>query len=148
MKKLSVFVDADVLFAGAASPSEHSASQVVLMLGEITLVDLVTSVQVVTEIERNLQAKLPSKLPEMRLLISRSLKIIPDPSPSDLESYRDWADPKDLPILVAALQHPCSTLLTFNLRHYRPPRDAISIMRPGDFLQVIRERLAGRASGG
>jgi hypothetical protein len=32
-----VFVDAEVLFAGAASPSEHGASLVVLRMAEITL---------------------------------------------------------------------------------------------------------------
>ena len=35
--KPRVFVDADVLFAGAASPSEHGASFVVLRMAEITL---------------------------------------------------------------------------------------------------------------
>lgn len=34
-----LFVDADVLFAGAASPSEHSASLLVLTLSEITLIN-------------------------------------------------------------------------------------------------------------
>lgn len=43
--RLRVFVEAGVLFAGAASPREHSASQVVLRLGEITLIDAVTSRQ-------------------------------------------------------------------------------------------------------
>ena len=37
--KPRVFVDADVLFAGSASPSEHSASLVVLRLAEITLIE-------------------------------------------------------------------------------------------------------------
>ena len=39
--KLRVFVDADVLFAGAASGSEHPASLVVLRLAEITLIEAV-----------------------------------------------------------------------------------------------------------
>jgi hypothetical protein len=38
-RKLRVFVDADVIFAGSAAPSEHSASHVVLRMGEITLLD-------------------------------------------------------------------------------------------------------------
>ena len=37
--KLRVFVDADVLFAGAASPNSESASLVVLRLAEMTLID-------------------------------------------------------------------------------------------------------------
>jgi hypothetical protein len=89
-KKPIVFLDADVIFAGAASPTEHGASHVVLRLGEITLIECVTSTQAITEVERNLTDKLPSMLPELRLIISRSLQIVPDL--------------KDLPILVAALK--------------------------------------------
>ena len=34
-----VFVDADVLLAACASPSEHGASLVILRMAEITLLD-------------------------------------------------------------------------------------------------------------
>jgi hypothetical protein len=104
MKKPIVFLDADVIFAGASSPTEHGASHVVLRLGEITLIECVTSTQAITEVERNLADKLPSMLPELRLIISRSLQIVPDPEPDDLAAYAGQADPKDLPILVAALK--------------------------------------------
>ena len=61
--KPRVFVDADVLFAGSASPSEHSASLVVLRLAEITLIEALTSEQVITEAESNLADKQPQVLP-------------------------------------------------------------------------------------
>ena len=51
--KPRVFVDANVLFAGAASPSKHGASLVVLRLAEITLIEALTSEQVIVEAERN-----------------------------------------------------------------------------------------------
>jgi hypothetical protein len=41
--ELRIYVDADVLFTGASSPSDHSASQVLLTLSEITLIEGVTS---------------------------------------------------------------------------------------------------------
>jgi len=75
IRKLTVFLDADVIFAGAASPSEHGASHVVLRMGEITLIECLTSQQAVTEVERNLADKLPAKLPELRLLVSRCLRV-------------------------------------------------------------------------
>lgn len=146
MTKLSVFLDADVIFAGAAAPTEHGASHVVLRLGEITLLDCVTSTQAVTEVERNLVKKLPSKLPELRLIISRSLRIVPDPEPAALVSYKGQADPKDLPILVAAVQHGCRFLLTFNTRHYTPAPTAITVHRPGAFLIIVRSLLARLAA--
>jgi hypothetical protein len=42
-QKPRVLVDADVLFSGAASPSQHSASLLVLRMAEITLIDALTS---------------------------------------------------------------------------------------------------------
>jgi len=142
MNKPVVFLDADVIFAGAAAPAEHGASHVVLRLGEITLVDCVTSTQVVTEVERNLAEKLPDKLPTLRLILSRSLRVVPDPEPQELVPYKGQADPKDLPILVAALQQGCRFLLTFNIRHYKPSVEKITVQRPGDFLTTVRTLLA------
>ncbi len=51
-EKPRVFVDADVLFAGAASPREYGASLVILRMAEITLIDAVTCHQVTIEVER------------------------------------------------------------------------------------------------
>jgi uncharacterized protein len=137
-----IFLDSDVVFAGAASPSEHGASHVVLRMGEITLIECVVSAQVVTEVERNLAEKLPAKMPELRLLINRSLRVVSDPNSVDLSPFTGQADPKDLPILVAAVKEGCSHLLTFNLRHYAPDPKQIVVQRPGDFLSTIREMLA------
>lgn len=137
-----VFVDADVLFAGAASPSEHSASLVILRLAEITLIEALTSQQVITECERNLTAKLPQKLPEFRLLVSRCLRVVPDPQHQELTPYTGAADPADLPILVAALREGCDWLVTFNVRHFQPGREAIRVSRPGDLVSSVRDQLS------
>lgn len=147
MNKPVVFLDADVIFAGAAAPTEHGASHVVLRMGEITLIECVTSRQAVVEVERNIEEKLPAKLPELRLIMSRSLRVVPDPEPKDLAAYEGQADPKDLPILVAALQHQCRYLLTFNLRHYHPASSEITVQRPGDFIITVRSLLTQLASG-
>jgi len=147
MNKPVVFLDADVIFAGAAAPTEHGASHVVLRLGEITLIDCVTSTQVVTEVERNLAEKLPDKLPTLRLILSRSLRVVPDPASQELAPYKGQADPKDLPILVAALQQGCRFLLTFNTRHYTLATEKIIVQRPGDFLTTVRTLLAQLTGG-
>ena len=144
-QKLKVFVDADVIFAGAASPSEHSASHVVLQMGEITLLDCITSEQAIIEVERNLSEKLPAKLAEFRLIVSRCLRVVPDPEPTDLVGLESQADPEDLPILVAALREGCAFLLTFNVRHFHPSGEAILVQRPGDFIGTARQRLSTRA---
>lgn len=140
-RKPRVFVDADVLFAGAASPSEHGASLVILRMGEITLIEPLTSQQVIAEAERNLEEKLPQALPAFRLLVSRCLRVVPDPRPEDLAPYAGAADPKDLPILVAAVREVCPWLVTFNVRHFQPGHPEITVLRPGNFVLHVRDLL-------
>lgn len=148
--RLRVFVDADVLFAGAASPSEHpsgSASLVVLRLAELTLLDAVTSEQAVTECERNLRAKLPEALAERALaafrhLIARALRVVPDPEPKDLAAHDGRAHPKDLPLLVTALREGCPLLTTFNTKDYEPGDAAVEVLEPGALVRRVRGLLA------
>lgn len=140
-----VFVDADVLFAGAAAPSEHGASLTVLRMAEITLIAAITSQQAVAEAERSLAAKLPAALPTFRLIVGRCLSVVPDPAPADLAPYVGLADPADLPLLVAALREGCPWLVTFNLRHYRPGHPQVTVLQPGDLIRRVRDRLAGLA---
>jgi predicted nucleic acid-binding protein len=137
-----VLVDADVLFAAAASPSEHGASLLILRLAEITLVDAVTSQQVVTEAERNLHLKMPAGVPAFRLLVARCLRVLPDPSPAEMTVYAGCAQTEDLAILVTAVQAQCPWLVTFNIRYYQPGVQSVRVVRPGDFVLRIRDLLA------
>lgn len=136
-----VFVDANVLFAGAAAPTEHGASLVILRMAEITLIDAITSEQVIAETERNLTAKLPQALSRFRLLVDRCLQVVPDPSSENLSKHAGSADPKDLPILIAALRESCPWLVTFNVRHFEPGHPDVQILRPGEFVLRVRDLL-------
>ena len=80
-------IDADVLFAAAASSSENGASLLILRLAEMTLLDAVASEQVIIEAERNLTEKLPAVIPTFRLLVARSLRVTPDPVTDELARY-------------------------------------------------------------
>ncbi len=154
LHKPRVFVDADALFAGAASPREHGASLVVLRLAEITLIEAVTSEQVIVEAERNLAAKLPRALPAFRLLVSRCLRVVADPQPADIRPHDGLPHPlsdnailmaphpKDLPILVAAVRESCPWLITFNVRHFQPGHPDVTVLRPGEFVARVRDLLA------
>jgi hypothetical protein len=142
-RKPRVFVDADVLFAGAASPSEHGASLTILRLAEITLIEAITSYQAITEAERNLEEKLPAALPAFRLLVSRCLRVVDNPLPEGLGPWAGMADPKDLPILVAAAREGCPWLVvTFSVRHFAPGHPDVTVLRPGDLVLRVRELLA------
>lgn len=143
-----VFIDSDVLFSGSVSPSTHGASITLLRMGEITLIDAVVSEQVISEVERNLTAKLPAALTLFRLLASRAVRVVPAPQPDAVAQLAGLADPKDLPILVAAVQSGCPLLATYNVRHYQPGHPSVEALRPGDLLLRIRHQLAQLAQRG
>lgn len=137
-----VFIDADVLFAGSASPNEHSASLILLRMGELTLIDAITSQQVISEAERNLSAKIPKALPAFKLLVSRCLHVVEDPRAIDIKPYTGLAHQEDLPILVAAAREGCPLLATFNVNHYQPGFSTVTVLKPGDLVLRIRYLLA------
>ena len=141
-RKPRLFVDADVLFAGAAGPSEHGASLLLLRMAEITLIEALTAQQAIAEAERSLGEKLPQALPTFRLLVNRCLRVVPDPSPADLRPHIGLAHAEDLPILVAALREGCPWLVTLNVRHYQPGHTDVISLRPGEFLLRARDMLA------
>jgi len=144
--KARIFVDADVLFAGAASPNEHSASLVILRMAEITLIDAVTSEQVIIEVERNLEEKIPTAMPAFRMLVSRCLHVISDPTEAEIKVLSKAADAKDLPILAAAVREGCEYLTTYNIKHFQPGVKTVKVLKPGDLVQHVRYLLAQMSS--
>ena len=98
-----IFVDANVLIAGADSSS--GASNAVLRLAEIGMFQLVVSRQVLDEAERNLRRKLPRALPNFAAQMARlRLEIVPDPTPDEVAPWVAMIHPSDAPILCAALK--------------------------------------------
>jgi len=121
---LPVCIDADVLIAGLLSRT--GASHALLVLGELGLLRLVLPDAAVTEIRRNLAAKLP----EAAALFEEFLRTVPvqiqRPTPQDLERARGLADAKDVPILAAAIGAGARILVTHNVRHFRSGEGCVS----------------------
>jgi hypothetical protein len=143
---IRVFFDADVIFAGSASPRDYGASLVLLRMAEITLIQALTSRQVVEEVKRNLKDKIPSALPAFQMITTRCLMIVDDPDPAEVDIFKGCADDKDLPILVAARRENCSLFTTYNIRHYQPGIPGITILTPGDLVLKVRYQLNGLSS--
>jgi predicted nucleic acid-binding protein len=140
--KPRVFVDADVLFAGSASPTEHGASLIILRMAEITLIEAITSQQVILEVERNLEEKIPKALPSFLMLVSRCLQVTPDPSSQELALFAGLGDSKDMPLLAVAVRETCQWLVTFNVRHFQPGHPDITVLQPGEFILQVRDFLS------
>ncbi len=140
--KLRVFFDSDVLIAGSASKTHSSASYLLLQLAELTLIEGLISPYVREEVERNLQAKLPQALPVFRALVQTALVEAPDPPLAALARWTGRADPKDLPVLAAAISNDCHYLVTFNIKDYPNPPQSLEVLPPGELVRRVRQRLA------
>jgi hypothetical protein len=111
---------------------------VVLRMAEITLVEAITCQQVIDEAGRNLADKIPTALPTFHLIVSRCLQVTPTPTAAERLPYHGLADPKGLPILVAAVREQCPMLITFNGRHFQPGHPDVQVLRPGEFIRRAR----------
>lgn len=130
-----------MLFAGSASAT--GASHLVLQLSELGIIRAFTSKQAREEVERNLVAKLPAALPAFRAVVAAACEPATEPTTTAVRRLiaADACDPKDAPILAAALATDCPWLLTFNVRDYRSG-DRIRVAEPGEFICALRDRLA------
>lgn len=132
-------MDADALFAGAASVS--GASHVILQLGELGIVEVGVPDQARVEAERNLRVKLPAALPAFRTLVdacTTPLAMAPIRTSNRLARAEE-AHPKDAPILAAAIADRCRWLVTFNVRDYRT--DQLRVSLPDPFLEELSAML-------
>jgi predicted nucleic acid-binding protein len=130
-----VCLDADVLIAGLLSRT--GASHAILILGEIGLLRLVLPEAAVVEVRRNLSAKLPEAVP----LFEEFLRAVPvqihHPTPRDRERACELADPKDVPILAAAIGAGARLLVTHNIRHFRSG-EGVRVVRPRTLIEEAR----------
>ena len=87
-------------------------------------------------------AKLPSALPHLRVLLNTVLVEGDTPAQDELEAVAAYADPKDRPILAAAVAQQCRYLVTLNESDFWPPPELMTVVRPGDLLRLLRTQLA------
>jgi predicted nucleic acid-binding protein len=147
MTSPELFFDSSALFAGIISAS--GASRALLLLAEAGQVAITVSEQVVAETERAVARKIPRALPDFRETIrATGLRIVPDPSPDEIEGHADIiAHQADVPIVVAAMQIQTDYLVTLNRRHFIDDltvadRSKLRIGTPGDALAWVRQHLA------
>ncbi len=132
---VSVCLDADVLIAGLLS--RRGASHAILVLGEIGLLNAVLPEAAVKEVRQNLSVELPDALPFFEEFMRAVAVRIYHPTRHDRERARGLADPKDVPILAAAIGARARLLVTHNTRHYRSG-EGVRIVRPRTLIQEAR----------
>ena len=114
---MRLFLDANVLFTAAVSPTGASAG--LIALAEAGVCELVTSTLAVTEATRNLRAKAPAAMDRWGL-VDTVVGIVPEGDPRLLMRVGVALEAKDRPILAAALGCRSAVVVTGDRRHFGP----------------------------
>jgi len=134
-----VFIDSSVIIAGLAS--NKGGAHEVLVLAELKVIIPFISEDVVTEVLRNVQKKLPGALEQYYLLFKTLPFIIVDFDNDTLESAQKMINEKDAPILAAALSANVDWLLSLD-KHFLWKTWAgkvdFQVCSPGTFLEDLR----------
>jgi len=148
-KKHRIFLDSNVILSGLFSNAGPPRLILdVLSLGLPVLSGLTGRFNL-TEIERNLEKKLPAVLPvyrdELPLL---NLEIVPVPSAEDIRPFIGAVDAKDAPVLASAIQGRADHFVTGDkkllARIHRMGGLGFRATNPADFMEkALADILAG-----
>lgn len=138
---IRVFLDANVYFAGCLS--KEGASRFVLELTRRGKMELAASRLVLREADRNLRKKAsPQALRTFRRFLQDVKIRIVQPAEDILKLHEGTVDPKDLPVIAAAVSARADYFLTLDRKHFldvgyfvrmKKPR----VMNPGRFLKEV-----------
>lgn len=142
MRQIRVFLDSSVIIAGLAS--KKGGSYEVLALAELKIVLPCICEDVVSEVFRNVQKKLPGSVPYVYALFKKLPFIIIDPAEEDIAQAKKLINQKDASILAAAITGNVNWLLSLDkhflkadLMDLRGKKDIFQICSPGEFLEKI-----------
>ncbi len=124
-----------------------------MTLAELGLITLVTCPYVQEEVQRNLTLKLPGAVPYFeRLRESIPWEALDDPAPDEVDLWLEVIEPKDAPILAAAVAAAPDRFVTLDKAHFLESsqvaeRSRLIICTPGELIREIRRLLSGLTGG-
>lgn len=142
-RQTTLFFDASVLVAAAYSPTGGSAlllraCRVGGFRAQLSFAILWESIKALSGASQEVSRRLWYWLGEI------AWEFLPVPAAETLEQYRQYIASDDVHVLAAAVEGGSQYLLTLDRRHILAAADAakaagfaVSIMRPGDFIQQL-----------
>ena len=132
-----VFLDANVLYSAAYMEFARLAR-----LWSLKDVQLLSSAYAIDEARRNLTMDRPEAIPRLNRLL-QSVSTVDAPQGLELpENIR--LDPKDRPVLLAAIHGKAAYLLTGDARHfghlYGKRIEGVLLLRPAEYFERRRHR--------
>ncbi len=141
-----IFLDTSALFSGLWSNKD--GARMLLKLGEIGMVKLLVSYQVLKEIQNVITKKAPQLLLKTALILDRSNVEIVSSAPSEIRTqcYPLVPQTGDTQIIADAWENQVDFLVTLDKRHFLENKLLLEqapfpIGTPGDCLAWIRNNL-------
>jgi predicted nucleic acid-binding protein len=136
---MKLFLDANVIFTAAYSA--QGLSRGLFRLATAGKCSLCTSAFAHEEAVRNIQKKVPDKLPDLTTLMQQ-VDILPEPHPQwVIRAERLPLAKKDAPVLAAALQGKVDIFVTGDRRDFGhlfgQVLEGVKILTPADVLEVV-----------
>jgi len=138
MKQIKVFLDSSVIIAGLAS--KKGGSYEVLALAELKVIIPCICEDVVSEVFRNVEKKLPGSVAHFYALFKKLPFKIIDPLGEDLALARKMINEKDAPILASAISGEVDWLLSLDKHFLKAELEGkvkFQVCTPGEFLQRL-----------
>jgi predicted nucleic acid-binding protein len=146
-----IFLDTSAIFAGIWSSA--GGGRMILKLGEAGALQLITSRDVLGELERVFRRKAPELLGELALVLDRArLEIGPSPPKQDVERNLDLVGHLgDANIIAAARNMEVDYFVTLDRKHFIDNMRLVDevpfpVGIPGDMLDWYRRELTNRRS--
>jgi predicted nucleic acid-binding protein len=141
-----IFLDTSAIFAGLWSPD--GGGRMILKLGEAGALKLITSRDVLGELERAFRRKAPELLGELAIIMDRSrFEIEPSPKKRGMENNLILVGhPGDASIITAARSMDVDFFVTLDRKHFIQNKRLVKevsfpIGTPGDMLEWYRREL-------
>ncbi len=139
---ITVFIDTSVILS--ASFSKLGASALILGYCRKNKIKGFISKYVLSEIKRNIPRL--DQLGKQRLnfyILQSNLDIVNNPSLDEMATFQEFINPKDAPVLAAAVKNKVSYLVTHNTKDFMLPKiktfvKPLIVLTPRDFLKLVK----------
>ena len=119
--------------------SSKGAARQIMTAGEVKLIELLISSDVLEEADRNISERFPQLVGDYRAFLRQiAPTLVEDPTLQEVKAAIPWVGKDDAPILAAALKDNADFLVTWNTLDFMSPKVPknlpIKIMNPGAFI--------------
>lgn len=135
---VSVFLDSNIIYSAVFAPQSKPAK--VLTMAIESKIQSYVSLYVLEEVNRNIKRKIPDRTQYFNYIIdSWENCLLAIPTFQQVRNAMNYCEPKDAPVVAAAIKANVDFLVTGDKKHLIKPKQVaeksgLNIITPSDFL--------------